>query len=57
MRVIVKGEVEIWKRLKRIPMQSVKVIESLSEEEIIFIGVHRGKLHFYINYLHLMNHS
>jgi hypothetical protein len=38
MRIIVEGEVEIWKRLKRIPMQSVRIIESLSEEEIRFVG-------------------
>jgi hypothetical protein len=37
--VIVEGEVEIRKRLRRIPTQSVKVIESSSEEEIRFVGV------------------
>jgi hypothetical protein len=36
--VIVEGEVEIQKRSRRIPTQSVKVIESSSEEEIRYVG-------------------
>jgi hypothetical protein len=38
MRIIVEGEVEIWKRSKRIPTQSAKVVESSSLEEIRFVG-------------------
>jgi hypothetical protein len=40
-RTIIEGEVEIWKRSKRIPTQSVKVIE-LSEEEIRYVGACQG---------------
>jgi hypothetical protein len=39
VRVIIEGEVEIQKRLRRIPMQSVKVVKLLSEEEIWFVRV------------------
>jgi hypothetical protein len=53
MRTIVEGEVEIWKRSKRIPRQSVKVVDSLEEEEIRFVEACQGKSYFFIDYLHL----
>jgi hypothetical protein len=38
-------------------MQSAKVIESSSEEEIRFVRACQGKSHIFIDYLHLINHS
>jgi hypothetical protein len=56
-RIIVEGEVEIWKRSKRIPMQSAKIIDLSEDEEIRFVGTCQGKSCFYIDYRHLTKHS
>jgi hypothetical protein len=39
-RIIVEGEVEISKMSKRIPMQIVRIIESLDDEAIRFVSTY-----------------
>jgi hypothetical protein len=39
-RIVIEGKVEIWKRSKRIPMQSAKIMGLSEDEEIRFVSAH-----------------